>query len=304
MSSPDGGELLRAAIFHTSANPFVNDGTLECHWDGGLLIRRGRIAACGEYAAVRAAHPDVETTDWRGGFLLPGLVDTHIHFPQIRVIGNLGRSLLDWLEQCALPEEARMADEGYTRTVACEFVRAPARHGTTTAVAFGAHFAPAVAALFEAAEDGTCVAHCPCSNSALGSGVLPFRRHLRAGVRCALGSDVGGATGFGLMKEALQAYLMQRIAPEHLTHEPAQLLYLATRAGAEAVRLEQEIGDFQFGKAADFVYLRPPAESPLSAAVAHADNPERALAALFTMAGPESVAEVPVEGTAVYAAGA
>ena len=48
--------------------------------------------------------------DLRGGFLLPGFIDTHIHFPQLRVLGGLGRSLLDWLEHCALPEEARMAD--------------------------------------------------------------------------------------------------------------------------------------------------------------------------------------------------
>ncbi len=41
-----------------------------------------------------------------------------------------------------------------------------------------------------------------------------MRRHLDAGVRFALGTDVGGGTGFGMLKEALQAYLMQRVAPE------------------------------------------------------------------------------------------
>ena len=56
-----------------------------------------------------AAH----VTDWRGGFLLPGFVDAHVHFPQLRIIGALGRSLLDWLEHVALPEEARMADVAY-----------------------------------------------------------------------------------------------------------------------------------------------------------------------------------------------
>ena len=61
---------------------------------------------------------------------------------------------------------------------------------------------------------GTAVAHCPGSNAALGSGCFPLRRHVDAGVTCALGTDVGGGLGFGMMKEGLHAYLMQRLAPD------------------------------------------------------------------------------------------
>lgn len=147
MSASERGELLRAPLFHTPRNPFCDPRALECHWDGGLLIRAGRVAAAGDYGQIRDANPDAITIDMRGGFLLPGLIDTHIHFPQVRVLGSLGRPLLDWLEHSALPEEARMADEGYARGIACEFVRALASHGTTTALAFGAHFASATAAL-------------------------------------------------------------------------------------------------------------------------------------------------------------
>ena len=75
--------------------------------------------------------------------LLPGFVDTHVHFPQVRVIGGLGMPLLDWLERCALPEEARLGRRRLRRR------RWPAssspgwsRPGTTTALVFGAHFAP------------------------------------------------------------------------------------------------------------------------------------------------------------------
>jgi guanine deaminase len=428
-----GGELLRAPLFHTPRNPFRDSTALESYSDGGLLIREGRVAGCGDYRTLRDAHSGVPVVDLRGGFLLPGFIDTHTHFPQLRVLGGLGRSLLDWLEHCSLPEEARMADHSYACRVAREFVHALASHGTTTALVFGAHFAPATAALFEAAEtaglriaagqvlsdrllrpelhqtperaygesslliqrfhqrgrltyavtprfalstsegmlevcqtllseheglllqthlnenleeiaevarlfpwasdylavyerfglsrpnavmahnvhpteseldrlasSGAAVAHCPCSNAALGSGLFPFKRHINAGVRCALGTDVGGGTGFGMLKEGLQAYLLQRVAPDGMLLDASHLLYMATRAGAEALGLSDETGDFRSGKSADFVYLRPPADSPLAAVLEREQSPERTLSAIFTLAGAESVREVRVEGSIVY----
>ena len=88
----------------------------------------------------------------RGGFLLPGLIDTHIHFPQLRALGGLGEELLGWLENFALPEEARMSDPSYARDTAHRFLHGLASHGTTTALVFSAHFHDATAAVFEAAE--------------------------------------------------------------------------------------------------------------------------------------------------------
>jgi guanine deaminase len=111
---------------------------------------------------------------------------------------------------------------------------------------------------------------------------------------------VGGGTGFGILKEALQAYLLQRVAPDGALLDAGQMLYLATRAGAEALGLEHEIGDFQPGKAADLVYLRPPVDTPLAAVLERAETPEQALAAIFTLAGAESVREVRVEGSVVH----
>ena len=52
---------------------------------------------------------------------------------------------------------------------------------------------------------------------------------------CAIGTDVGGGTGFGMLKEGLQAHLMQRVAADGMNLDPARLCYLVTLAGAEAV---------------------------------------------------------------------
>jgi len=170
--------------------------------------------------------------------------------------------------------------------------------GRGTVMAHDVH--PTAAEIERLARQETAIAHCPSSNAALGSGIFPMRRHIEAGVRCALGTDIGGGTGFSMMREALQAYLMQRVATDGMMLDAGRMLYLATRAGAEALGLEDEIGDFQTGKAADFVYLRPPPGTPLAAIAEQAESPERVLAALFTLSGQECVREVRVEGSVVY----
>lgn len=87
--------------------------------------------------------------DLRDGIVLPALVDTHVHHPQMWVTGALGLPLLEWLDAVALPEEARLASTDYARAVARGFVGGLAACGTTTALVFGAHFASAVDILFE-----------------------------------------------------------------------------------------------------------------------------------------------------------
>jgi guanine deaminase len=144
--------LLRARVAHTPRDPFAGDGALEAFDDGAVAFAGGRILATGPYPAVRADHPDADVVDARDAFLLPGLVDTHVHYPQLGVIGAMGLDLLDWLTTRTLPAEARMADVEHARATAETFVRALAANGTTTALVFGSHFVPAQEALFAAAE--------------------------------------------------------------------------------------------------------------------------------------------------------
>ncbi len=149
-------------------------------------------------------------------------------------------------------------------------------------------------------ESGTSVAHCPSSNAALGSGIFPMRRHVEAGVRFALGTDVGGGVGFSVMREALQAHLMQRVAAEPMVVSSEKMLYLATLAGAEALDMAEETGDFTVGKSADFVYLEAGPGSVLAGVLAVTEEPAKMLGAIFTLAGPECIREVRVAGELVH----
>ena len=146
--------LYRALVIDVTANPFTTDpdAALRADDDGGLLVRDGRVVARAPYADLLRKHPDEDTVDLREGVLLPGFVDTHVHYPQVRAIGGLGMPLLDWLRDCALPEEARLADTAYAAVVAEEFLDGLTAAGTTTALVFGSHFADAVDTLFTAAE--------------------------------------------------------------------------------------------------------------------------------------------------------
>ncbi|HJQ05080.1 MAG TPA: guanine deaminase [Nocardioides sp.] len=143
--------LYRGTFLDTPSDPF-RGGTLRVAPDAGLLVRDGVITERGSYAALRRSHPDEEAVDLGEGLVLPGFVDTHVHFPQVRIIGGLGMPLLDWLDRCALPEEARMHEAAYAGAVAAEFVRGLASAGTTSALVFGAHYASAVDLLFQEAS--------------------------------------------------------------------------------------------------------------------------------------------------------
>lgn len=143
--------IFRGTFLDTPDNPFTGGGP-RVDADAGLLVVDGKIIARGPFLEIRQAHPAEQVIDLSGGVVLPGFVDTHVHFPQIRAVGGLGLPLLEWLDRYALPEEARMADASYAAGVADEFVRGLAAAGTTSALVFGAHYTDAMDALFSAAS--------------------------------------------------------------------------------------------------------------------------------------------------------
>jgi guanine deaminase len=159
-AGPPGGAsvratIVRAQVLHTPRDPFSDESALECYENGAVAFANGQILATGDFAEVSAQHPDAELIDERGAFLLPGLVDTHVHWPQLGAIGTMGLELLDWLRTRTLPEETKLAELDYARPLARDFVRGLAANGTTTALVFGAHFPEAQEAFFEAsAESG------------------------------------------------------------------------------------------------------------------------------------------------------
>ena len=116
------------------------------HW---LLIEDGRIAA----VQAQAPGADWPRADHAGRLVLPGFVDTHVHSPQLDVIGSYGSELLDWLNTYTFPAERRYADAAVAQQGAALFLDALLAHGTTAAVVFPTVHKVSADALFAAAAE-------------------------------------------------------------------------------------------------------------------------------------------------------
>ncbi|MEL6682700.1 MAG: 8-oxoguanine deaminase [Pseudomonadota bacterium] len=136
------------------------------------------------------------------------------------------------------------------------------------------------------ARSRTGVAHCPCSNCRLGSGIAPVRAMRDAGVPVGLGVDGSASNDIGnLVSEARQAMLLQRVANGADAMSAREALEIATRGGA-AVLGRDDCGQIAVGKRADI-------------AIWAADAIENAGswdAAALLLAGPSKVRDLFVEG--------
>jgi guanine deaminase len=137
----------------------LDAGGIAYEPDAALIVdAAGRIAYAGPFAARPAAPPGPtgaqtgSVIDLRPLVLLPGLVDLHVHLPQVPSAGlGAGLDLLTWLERHIFPLE-RGYDVPTAAALAPQVFRALAAAGTTTVVGYGAIWQDSLDATFWAAE--------------------------------------------------------------------------------------------------------------------------------------------------------
>ena len=121
--------------------------------DGAFIVNAGRIEAIGPASEIMATLPaEARVTHHGRNLVMPGFIDSHIHYAQSDVIAAGGRQLLDWLQDYTFVEEGRFADALHAATVADFFLDQLARNGTTTAMVFCTVHEASVDAFFEAAR--------------------------------------------------------------------------------------------------------------------------------------------------------
>lgn len=144
---------LRGEIVSFDDDPRRSPQALR-HWpDGLLVIESGRVAEVGDASGLIGKLPaGTPMDDWRGRLILPGFVDTHIHYPQTDAIASHGEQLLGWLERYTFPAESRFGDPQVARETAEFFLDELLRNGTTTALVLATVHPESVDAVFEAAK--------------------------------------------------------------------------------------------------------------------------------------------------------
>ena len=409
--SHSGLQAIKASILHCVDDPDrCGPDSISYIEDAWLIIENGLVHSCGPVETTSV--PDgARRIDLSGKLIVPGFVDTHVHYPQVDVIASYGSQLLDWLERYTFPAEGRFSDDNHATETASFFLDELLKNGTTTALVFGTvhqgsvdtfftqaqarklrmicgkvmmdrnapedlldtpqksydesqhliakwhnkerlgyavtpRFAPTssseqlsmagrllqehpdvhlhthmaentdecdwVASLFPGNEDylavyeqfglvrkrsvfahcihlsdnawkrmakaDAAVAHCPCSNLFIGSGLFDLRSAQKHNVRVGLGTDIGGGDSFSILRAINEAYKIQQLQRHTITPEHA--FYLATLGGARALDLDAHIGNFAVGKEADFLVIDESA-TPLMAR--RTANQEKWRDRLFTL---------------------
>ncbi|GAC32638.1 guanine deaminase [Paraglaciecola polaris] len=144
--------LYRASILHfphKSAQP--KDDYIYIK-DGALVTRNGKIVVTGERKTIENQYHDVKTHDYSGQLIVPGFIDSHLHFPQTEMLASFGEQLLDWLENYTFPTEGKFSNPEYAAKIADIFLRQLYRHGTTSAMVYSSVHQCAAEALFSAAQ--------------------------------------------------------------------------------------------------------------------------------------------------------
>jgi guanine deaminase len=154
-AAPGGApSVFRGQVLHFLDDPaLAGERAHEYFADGALVVRDARVERVGDWAAIRPTLPDdARVVDWTGRLILPGFVDTHVHYPQADIIASYGAQLLEWLDLYTFPTEGRFHDPVYARDVAAFFLDELLRNGTTTAMTFATVHPESVDAIFEAAR--------------------------------------------------------------------------------------------------------------------------------------------------------
>jgi len=148
------------------------------------------------------------------------------------------------------------------------------------------------------AETGSAVAFCPTSNLFLGSGLFDLHKLEEHGVRVGLGTDVGAGTSFNQLQSLNEAYKVMQLQGKKL--DPFKSLYLATLGGANALYLDDKIGNFLPGKDADFVVLDYNATPLISYRMQQAKTLDERLFALTMLGDDRAIKETFAAGQSVH----
>ncbi len=148
-------KVFRGELLHFLADPakVALQDSYQYIEDGLLIVKNGLVEEIGEAAELLATlDKGVEVTHYKSGLIMPGFIDTHVHYPQTEMIASYGEQLLEWLENYTFPFERQFSDFEHGKKVAEFFLDQLLDAGTTTALVFGTVHKESVDAFFTVAQ--------------------------------------------------------------------------------------------------------------------------------------------------------
>jgi guanine deaminase len=155
MTTKSHTHAIRSAALTFIADPFLVGSADAFHYesDALIVIENGKIKSFGSYDQLKSTlADDVVVTTYKDSLVLPGFIDTHIHYPQTQIMGAFGKQLIDWLNNYTFIAEQQFSNFDYAKKVAEFFLDECLKAGTTTVMTYCTVHPESVDAFFEAAS--------------------------------------------------------------------------------------------------------------------------------------------------------
>ncbi len=148
-------KVYRGSILHClkESGAVRTPDAVEYYEDGLLIVANGTVVKVGAASELLTTLPaETPIVDYSGKLIVPGFIDTHIHFAQTDIIGSYGEQLLEWLEHYTFPAEQKFNDANHSHEVSEFFMDELLRNGTTSALILATVHPCSVDAIFSAAQ--------------------------------------------------------------------------------------------------------------------------------------------------------
>lgn len=156
MQPPNGQSIqaIRSAFLDFVDDPFYvcESNCVRYVPDGLMIVENGIISDFGSYDDLHDNYAAIPVTAYPNKLVMPGFIDTHIHYSQLEMIAAYGEQLLEWLNKYVFPTERKFEDKAYAQKIASLFLDELLKNGTTTALVFATVHPQSVDAFFEEAS--------------------------------------------------------------------------------------------------------------------------------------------------------